>query len=175
MSIEQLVQAAAEFPPEPFVPVTVKPDKPFNKMSGKERRKFLADREYEEKLLIELAGKLHGVYCEVCNQCENEGKNLIRCVDCSCVFCTSCMLECDLTCDPKNYRCPACTFKKEKTKSGEAFEEPQCHMCFQKGGWLRKGFAQPVNKKSFFRNNPAEFAKTLFAKEVLWCHSLCTM
>jgi hypothetical protein len=177
VSIDQLVRSAEEFPPEPIPEPLVKkvrPTKVFNKMSGKERHKFLADPEYEQNLLAELSKKLHGVHCEVCHQFEEDGKDLTRCASCNVVFCASCVLPCDVDCDAKDYKCRACVYVKEKEKAREDFEEPQCSLCFQKGGWLRVGYANPVNRKSFWKQNQEEFAKTLFAKD-FWCHALCTM
>jgi mono/diheme cytochrome c family protein len=177
VSIDQLVRTAEEFPPEPIPePLLdkVKPTKVFNKMSGRERHKFLADPEYEQNLLAELSRKLHGVHCEVCHQFEEDGKNLTRCGSCNVVFCASCVLPCDINCEPRDYKCPACLYVEEKENALEEFEQPQCHMCHQKGGWLRRAYANPVNRKSYWTHNPKEYAKTLFAKD-LWCHALCTM
>jgi len=175
VSIEQLVRSAEEFPPEPYVEsLKARPTKVFNKMTGKERSKFLADPGYEQDLLDELSKKLHGVHCEVCHQFEEDGKNLKKCVGCSVVFCSSCVLPVDVDPDEREYKCPACKYAEEMQKTGGEYEVPQCTMCFQKGGWLREAYAEPVNRKAYWRLNPAEYEETLFAKD-LWCHAICTM
>jgi hypothetical protein len=175
VTIEQLVRSAEEFPPEPYLErIKPRPKKVFMKMNGKERRESLADPEYEKQLLDEISKKLHGRHCEVCHQCEDDGKNLFKCSGCSVVFCQSCVLPDDVDPDEREYRCPACKYVDEKESEGEEYETPQCNMCFQKGGWLRKAYAEPVNRKGYWRNNPEEFEKTLFGKD-LWCHAICTM
>lgn len=175
VSIEQLVRSAEAFPPEPYVePIKVRPNKVFNKMTGSERRKFLANPQYEQDLLDELSKKLHGVHCEVCHQFEEDGRNLKKCVGCSVVFCSSCVLPADIDPDEREYRCPACKYIEEMEKTGEEYEQPQCTMCFQRGGWLREAYAEPVNRKTYWRQHPEEYEATLFAKD-LWCHALCTM
>lgn len=175
--IEQLVRSAEEFPPEPYLErIRERPKKTFNKMSAGERRKFLADPEYEQQLLDEISRKLHGVHCEVCYQFEEGGRNLKKCTGCGVVFCESCVIPGGVDVDPDEaeYRCSACKYVAEMEKEGSEYQVPQCLMCNQKGGWLRKAYADPVNRKSYWKHNPEELRETLFAKD-LWCHAVCTM
>jgi hypothetical protein len=136
----------------------------------------LADPEYEQQLLDEISRKLHGVHCEVCYQFEEGGRNLKKCTGCGVVFCESCVIPGGVDVDPDEaeYRCPACKHIAEMEKEGSEYQVPQCLMCNQKGGWLRKAYADPVNRKSYWKHNPEELRETLFAKD-LWCHAVCTM
>mmetsp|Transcript_3140 Transcript_3140/g.4504 ORF Transcript_3140/g.4504 Transcript_3140/m.4504 type:complete len:1211 (+) Transcript_3140:297-3929(+) len=173
--IDQLIRAAEEFPPEPEIPPP-KPRPPkFIKMTGKERRQWLDDPEYEADFLELLRReKFYGVKCEVCNQLGDDSGMMTRCVGCDVVFCDACKYDCDGAVKGKDYLCAACKYVQEKEEKNEEFSRPQCHMCFQPGGWMRGGFAKPVNKKGHWSKNPKEYAKSLFAKD-LWCHAVCTL
>jgi hypothetical protein len=176
ISIESLVQAAKEFPPDekpasrPILP------KPFDTATGLERKLLLLNRSYENALMHELTRKrINGVRCEVCDQDVTENLKLKkRCRDCGVVFCGDCSLRIDDEDERPNYRCTACTYVITKTKSGERFDPPKCVACCQKGGWLRIAKATCVKKGTWKRNNPRQFQSTFFAKDN-WCHSICAM
>jgi hypothetical protein len=174
VAIDQLVRAAREFPQEAKPPPPPeKPDKLFIKMSGDERKKFLADREFESAVVEVLKNKLHGVHCEVCLQCEDDGKNLIKCSSCQAVFCSSCKVAPEDDSQGRDFQCVACRYVASKKKEGEECVRPSCAFCFQPGGCLRPGHATPLTKK-FFRKPGADFENTYFAKP-FWCHTLCTL
>lgn len=168
--VDILILAARKFPPEPKPPP---PPKPFNTLTGSERKELLADPNYERALISELLlKKFFGVRCEVCDVIDEDSKNLTRCVGCNVVFCSSCKLDLDDT--KSGYKCPSCTFVERKEKAGEAFETPQCCTCYQVGGFLREGIANPVNRKSYWKTNLKEFEKSVFGKQ-LWVHALCAL
>lgn len=172
ISVDSLVQAAKEFPPEPPLPLPPIPPKPFNTATGEERNRLLMNKSYETELLIELTEKrLVGVKCEVCDL-EVDHKNRSRCMKCNVVCCIDCSLK-DIDGTEENFRCAACLFKMQKEKAHEDFEAPQCLACYQKGGWLRSAYAKPINRKSW-NGRRKEFAKTFFAKP-LWVHSTCVL
>jgi len=168
--VEKLVLAAKEFPPEPKPPPA---PKPFNTLTGPERKELLADPAYESALITELLTKrFYGIRCEVCDHVEEESKNLTRCVGCNIVFCRACKLPSDEM--RGSYRCPSCLYIEKKDKAGEETETPKCCACYQKGGFLREAFALPVNKKSYWKARPKEFEKSLFGQD-LWIHSVCAL
>mmetsp|Transcript_8747 Transcript_8747/g.13417 ORF Transcript_8747/g.13417 Transcript_8747/m.13417 type:complete len:850 (+) Transcript_8747:51-2600(+) len=173
--IDQLIRAAEEFPPEPEIPPP-KPRPPkFIKMTGKERRQWLGDPEYEAEFLENLRReKFYGVKCEVCYQLGDDSGMMTRCVGCDVVFCDACKYEGDGIVKGKDYLCKACQYvqEKEEETNNHDFTLPQCHMCFQPGGWMRKSFANPVNKKSI--KHMKELTNTYFSKD-LWSHALCTL
>ena len=175
-TLEQLVMWAKTFPPEPPVEkILPKPcNRPFGKLSGRERREFLSVLENEKALVDDLmTKKLHGVRCEVCHTLEDEGKNLTKCVCCGVVFCDSCKLPFDDDdVEAKQFKCQACKFVEEAKSKQEAVEKPKCVLCFQPGGWLRMARGTPMKKWAC--NRQKEFEKTLFGK-TLWVHSLCAM
>ena len=168
--VANLILAAQELPPEPKPPPA---PRPFNTLTGRERKELLADPTYERALINELLNKkFYGVRCEVCDAIDEDSKNLTRCVGCNVVFCSACKLELD---DIKgSFRCPSCTFIERKERAGEDFETPRCCTCYQKGGFLREAFAKPVNKKSYWKSNVKVFEKSMFGKQ-LWVHSLCAL
>ena len=184
--VHKLVLMSQSFPPEPkldprIIHATYRPDNTFNKLTGKEREKAFANANYEVEVIDEISKKLFGVRCEVCDQWEEDGKNLTRCQSCSVVFCDSCVVEGDQVDVTKRgkYKCAKCSFLQEQKKlkrEGKLTEEvvePSCDVCCQKGGWLRKANAEPVSKKVW--NGRAKLlAKSLFGKQ-LWCHSLCSL
>lgn len=173
--VNQLVQAANQFPVDPMPEPLVKTFKAFNKMSGKERAKALADPEYEEKLLKDLTTKkLAGVRCEVCSLVEDDGKNLSRCNPCGAVVCFSCRLTGEEVSEEKVFTCFGCRYFEQKEREKEEYETPKCHLCVQKGGLLLNSFANPVNRQTYWRNNPKEFEKTIFARK-LWAHATCAL
>jgi hypothetical protein len=149
--------------------------KPFNKLTGKERIRTLADPKYEHDFLVEITTKKSaGVRCEVCDQSEERGGDLIRCPPCGAVVCISCCLPPPEDPDQRMMKCQACRYTEERRKEGTEVEQPQCHLCCQKAGPLLDSFANPVNRASYWKNNPKEFKRTLFAKQ-LWTHALCGM
>jgi hypothetical protein len=174
--IDQLIRAAREFPVEPMPEPAPQPFKPFNKLTGKERAKALADPEYEQNFIEEvLTKKLAGVRCEVCYIVEDDGKNLARCNRCAAVVCCSCRLsDEEISAEQKVFTCFGCRYVEEKEEEGAEFETPQCHLCVEKGGLLLDSFAKPVNRQSHWRNNPKEFEKTIFSKK-LWTHTTCAL
>lgn len=184
--VHKLVMMAQSFPPEPkldprIIYANTKPQKPFNRLTGKERDEALANAHYEQEVLAELQKKLHGVRCEVCDQWEEDGKNLTRCQTCSVVFCDSCVVEGDDVNVERRakYKCMKCRYvseMKKKAREGSVvqWKQPQCDVCCQKGGWLRMGSAEPVSKKTQWKQQPKKFAKSLFGRQ-LWCHCLCSL
>ena len=172
--LEQLIRAAQEFPIEPM-PEPL-PHKPFNKLKGKDRKKALADPKYESQVFEEiLTKKLIGVRCEVCHSLEDDGSKLARCNPCGTVVCVSCrMSDEDISADQRVFRCLACQYSKKKEKEGTEYEKPQCQLCFQKGGSLLPGFANPVNRLSYWKKKPKEFERSLFSKK-LWTHTACAL
>jgi hypothetical protein len=179
--VQKLVLMAKSFPPEPTVDPRLlyankRPDQPFNKLTGQERKGALANPEYERELIAELTKKLQGVRCEVCDQWEEDGKGLTRCRTCSVVFCDSCYVEGDGMIVEKRtqYRCAKCTWLAEMKKHKQEVEEPNCVVCNQKGGWLRKAFAIPISKKTYWNSHKKEREKSLFRRPI-WCHTLCAM
>jgi hypothetical protein len=173
--VDQLVRAAKEFPVEPMPPPPPPVHKPFNKLTGKERIRTLVDPKYEHDFLVEITTKKSaGVRCEVCDQSEERGGDLTRCPPCGAVVCVSCCLPPPEDPDQRMLKCQACKYTEEKRKEGTEVETPQCHLCFQKAGPLLNSFANPVNRASYWKNNPKEFKRTLFAKQ-LWTHALCGM
>lgn len=173
-SIETLVQSAKEFPPEPPPPPLSIEWKPFNTATGEERSHLLRDKSYERSLLLELTlKKVFGVCCEVCDQ-DIDPKLRMRCHTCGVIFCKDCSLaEIDGVDNYGNFKCAACSFVASKEKTGEEYETPQCLVCYQKSGWLRKATAKPfVGKKRARRISYDE--STFFGKQ-LWVHSVCTL
>lgn len=59
------------------------------------------------------------------------------------------------------------------TLTSEGFEKPKCYICYQGGGWLRKGYADPM-KPTAWSKRPQDYKKSLFGK-IIWCHSLCAL
>lgn len=173
LPVDNLIRLAKGFPPEPRPPPTPMAPKPFNIASGEERAQLLLNKSYEQELLLELScKKLFGVRCEVCDQ-DMDPKFRFRCCSCSVVVCADCTLEAERT--EGNYRCAACVFVLSKQKAGEAFDEPRCVACSQKGGWLRPAYAKPISKKSQWNSVKKEvYQKTLFGHE-LWVHGLCQL
>ena len=168
--VEKLILAAQEFPPEPRPPPA---PRPFNTLTGPERKLLLADPDYESALLIELLRKrFYGVRCEICDLVEDESKNLTRCALCNVIFCNACKLGADEM--RGNYRCPGCRYVEAKKKAGENVKTPRCCACFQPGGLLREVVAEPLTRKSWWSKNPKEFQRSMFGRQ-LWVHSLCAL
>lgn len=170
VSVETLIQSAKEFPPEPDLPLPPIAPKPFNTATGEERNRLLLIKEYERELLRELTEKkLFGVRCEVCDQMA-DFKLRARCSDCNIVVCVDCNIK-EIDGADGAFRCAGCSFKFQKKKKGEDFEEPKCVACYQKGGWLKSAFAKPINRKRW-NGRKKEYDRTMFAKQ-LWVHSIC--
>ena len=168
--VEKLILAAQEFPLEPCPPPA---PRPFNQLTGPERKALLADPEYESKLMFELLRKrFYGVRCEVCDTLEEESKNLTRCALCNVVFCNACKLHCDEM--KGNFKCPSCRFVETKRKAGEDVDIPQCSACFQPDGLLRETVAEPLTKVGRWYKYPKELEKSLFRKK-LWIHTVCAL
>ena len=183
--VHKLVMMAQSFPPEPkldprIIYANSRPDKPFNKLTGEERKQAFANAQYEQEVIEEVSKKLFGVRCEVCDQWEEDGRNLTRCHCCGVVFCDSCVVDGDNVAVEKRtkYRCTKCTYQsemKKKKKEGTIteWEEPRCVVCCQKGGWLRRGNAEPVSRKVWVGKSK-QLARSLFGRQ-LWCHCLCAL
>jgi hypothetical protein len=174
--VEQLIRMAKEFPVEPMPEPLPQPHKPFNRLTRKERERALADPKYETDFLEELmTKKFAGVRCEVCFIVEDDGKNLSRCTPCGAVVCVSCRFsDEDIIPEQRQFTCFACRFVEQKEKAKEEYVTPQCHLCYQKGGLLLESFAKPVNRLNYWKQNPKEYKKTIFAKN-LWTHYTCTL
>ena len=171
--VEQLRRFAKEFPPEPKPPPMEVVPKPFNTVGGEERARLLRNDKYEQELLRELTTKkLYGFRCEVCDVCEEEGRNLRRCAGCMAICCVTCVLETEIS--EGTFKCAGCRHIEQKTKAGEKFEKPHCIACCQKDGLLRAAMAQPISKRSFWHHNQKELKKSLFGKPI-FVHSLCTL
>mmetsp|Transcript_18936 Transcript_18936/g.28565 ORF Transcript_18936/g.28565 Transcript_18936/m.28565 type:complete len:1541 (-) Transcript_18936:2566-7188(-) len=168
VTLDQLVIRAQAFPPEPR-----SLNRGFSKLSGSERRLYLADMKNERTLVDEILMKrLQGMNCEVCFALEPEGKNLTRCSECSVVFCDSCSLSFDKQGKDNKFVCQTCHFKREQNPKAST-ENPSCALCVQKGGWLRKARGFPPDFRMIkWKNNSKEYEKTLFGKS-LWVHTLC--
>ena len=186
--VHKLVLMAQSFPPEPkldprIIYANSRPDKPFNKLTGEERKQAFANAHYEQEVIAEVLPRLFGVRCEVCDQWEEDGKNLTRCHCCGVVFCDSCHVEGDNVVAERRtrYKCMKCMYesemkkqKREKGADAEEWEDPQCVICCQYGGWLRKGNAEPVSKKVWASKSKKQYARSLFGHQ-LWCHCLCAL
>jgi hypothetical protein len=171
-SVEALIQVAKEFPPEPIIPPSPIPPKPFNTATGSERDLLLMNRAYENELLVELTTKkIFGMRCEVCDQ-EVETRRRAKCVLCSVVFCEDCKLDCEDV--EGSFKCEACCYNAAKEKCKESGPAPQCIACNMKGGLLRKGEARPVYKKRYWKAHKKAFESTLFSQQ-LWVHSVCAL
>jgi len=174
MSVEQLIELAKAIPNDPMPEPPPPPRKPFNKMNGKERAVALRDPDYETQFLDEILKKrFAGNRCEVCFTQEHDGNNLARCSDCLSVICSACRLteKGEVNPDQKNFKCASCRFVREKRKANEEYRTPECLMCNQKTGLLLKSFANS-NKMTMWKNNPEEYQRTYFAREI-WSHYTC--
>jgi len=167
--VEELVSAAKEFPLEPMPPPLIQNLRPYNKLTGEERKMALSVREYEDKYMTEiLRKKLSGVRCEVCDVVEDiHGRNLCRCDVCGSVICHTCELFTD-TPGQSRFRCYGCRSRLEN----ENDTEPQCSLCNQKGGLLVKTTSAPMVHQNKWDRNPREFEKSLFTT-ARWVHILC--
>ena len=173
--VEQLIKEAKKFNVDPMPPPLLKDLKPFNKLTGEERKIALANKEYENDFMNEiLSTKFQGVRCEVCyNKEDINGKNLSRCVDCGSVICFGCNMQVD-TSNQRSFQCQSCQFLAERNNEVvETNEErPSCSLCNQKGGLLMKSTSAPILKQSFWKNNPHLYKKSLFTK-AKWAHIIC--
>lgn len=173
--VEDLMAMAKELPDDPMPEPPPEPLKPFNKLTGKERRRALADLEYEKQFMDELLTKrFAGLRCEVCWALEDDGKGLARCTDCESVICCSCRYsdQGEVNPEQKQFRCFSCRYVRDKTKANEPFEPPKCHLCNQNYGLLLESYANPVNRLSHWKNNEKEFKRSIFARK-LWTHYSC--
>jgi hypothetical protein len=175
VSIEELICAAKEFPEEPMPEAPPPRNRVFNKLSGAERARALANPEYEQAILEELlTKKFAGVRCECCD-IEDNGIGLQRCSSCWNTVCTSCRLtEDDNSAEQKYFTCFSCQYIQENTKEGKEFEHPRCGLCSQNGGLLLNGIAKPVGRLSYWKQNPKLFEKSIFGKK-LWTHYTCAL
>lgn len=161
-------ECPAEAPPTalPFVPI------PFNTANGQERKILIANKDYENELLIELTTKkFFGVRCEVCDQNEDNGVSFTRCISCAVIFCGHCKLEVDGK--ETHYKCMKCVHLDELKRTEQEVIVPTCQACYKPNGWLRKGFAKST-KKAFKNTKSEEYKQSLFA-QTHWCHSLCAL
>ncbi|GAX25359.1 protein Jade-1 [Fistulifera solaris] len=172
LSVEKLALLAKEFPPEPQPPPADVVPRPFNTIGGEEREMLLRNEEYERALLVELTTKrLNGYRCEVCDTLEVDGKNMLRCPSCLTICCVSCRFDSDDS-DSSGYKCQSCRFLEKAKKTDEGSEVPACLLCCQKGGVLRPACAKTIGRKSYWKNNPDEYQKSFFGKNI-WVHSVC--
>jgi hypothetical protein len=171
LSVEELIKEAQKFPPDPKPPPEAKP---FNVLTGEERKVLLADATYENALMSELLmKKFYGVRCEVCDRVEDDSKNLTRCFGCNVIFCNACKL---LTDDMRgNYRCPSCLYIEKNEKEIFEIGKPKCCACYQGGGFLREAFAEPFNKKYYWKNLPDDRKRTYLFYRQIWIHSVCAL
>ena len=166
-------EALAESIPDSLVPRF----KPFDQLAGKERAEALSNSEYEQCFIKEvLTKKFDGVRCEVCNMTEEEVRTLARCDPCGAFVCFQCRIGDQVVVPGNNrvFRCFGCRFHEEKKEEDIGCSEPKCHLCVQKGGVLLPSFAKPVNRLPYWKNNPEEFKKTIFAKQ-RWAHTICAL
>ncbi|KAL3922397.1 MAG: hypothetical protein SGILL_002227 [Bacillariaceae sp.] len=169
--VESLINAAKEFPVEPMPPPRMEVLKPFNKLTGSERKEAFNVRSYEEQFIEEILTKRKaGARCEVCDGVEDDGKNMARCMDCGCMVCVSCQTldDAEMT-EQKSFRCYGCRY--EKSNDDDANETPQCSLCHQKGGLLLHAKAKPLSRKSFSKES--ELKRSLFGR-TRFAHILCT-
>ncbi len=171
LTVEKLTLLAKEFPPEPQPPPVDVVPRPFNTIGGDEREMLLQNEEYERALLVELTTKrLNGYRCEVCDTVEVDGKNMLRCPSCLTICCVSCKFDSDDS--DSGYKCQSCRYLEKNKKSDEESEVPACLLCCQKGGVLRPATAKTIGRKSYWKNNPDEYHKSFFGKNI-WVHSVC--
>jgi hypothetical protein len=173
--VEFLVDAAREFPEESLPDPRPDTLKPFNKLTASERKVALSQRSYEDKFFEEiLTKKLAGVRCEVCDTVEEDGKNLSRCVGCGCVVCFACQLveDADMQ-EQRHFKCYACLTKSSNASNeADSTVRPQCIMCQQKGGLLLAATANPISRRSYWKQNPKELKRSLFGT-TCFAHALC--
>jgi hypothetical protein len=171
LSVEELIKEAQKFPPDPKPPPEAKP---FNVLTGEERKMLLADSTYENALISELlTKKFFGVRCEVCDRVEDDSKNLTRCFGCNVIFCNACKLLTDQM--RGNYRCPSCLYIEKNDKEVSEFGKPKCCACYEVGGFLREAFAEPFNKKYYWKNLPDERKRSFLFYRQIWIHSVCAL
>lgn len=177
LSKEQLKAAANTFPPEARRPP---PPDAFDRLSGKDRVKFWADKTRQKQMIERLTGMVEGARCAVCNiidptdQFDASGRSrnrLAKCTCCGVVVHRACYMGPPPRSE-KEFVCQACQYVAEE-KDKEKCEPPQCHMCNMKGGVLRKAYAIPGSKKRF-KGDQKRFEQTLFGKQI-WCHTICAM
>lgn len=174
--IERIMEEANELPDDPMPEPPPEPHKPFNKLTGKERKRALADPEYENEFLDEILTKrFAGMRCEVCWTLEDDGKNLARCKDCQCVICCFCRYsDAEVTPEQKYFKCFSCRYVIEKEKAKEEYTDPQCQFCNQNFGLLLASYANPVNRLTYWKKNEKEYNKTLYSRK-LWSHYTCAL
>ena len=165
-SVDQLVEAARRFPPEPRPPPR---RRPFGQVRGPDRKALLALPDYENQLLTEILSKrYYGVACEICDEIDDEGSHA-RCKVCRAAFCFSCRTNNEKIVKG-SFQCRGCAHASTSTEEEAA--SPQCLACFEKGGILLPSFAEPRTKKKFWKDNPEQTSDTLFGKKQ-WIHTLC--
>ncbi|KAG7344241.1 PHD-finger domain containing protein [Nitzschia inconspicua] len=175
LSVEFLINSAKEFPIDPMPEPRIETFKPFNKLTGSERKEALRLRSYEDEFIKEiLTKKLAGVRCEVCDGMEDDAKSLARCTECGCVVCFACqMIEDSEMQEQRNFVCYGCLSVSGKSTNEEDAEmAPQCSLCHQKGGLLLRATASPISKKSYWKQYPKEYKRSLFGS-TRFAHALC--
>ena len=186
-SISDLVKLSESFPPEPIPEPPMPHVDEFNSLSKEEREKWMnhPSGKFEKEMLQVFMRRISGAICQVCNVQHTGGgagsasaDGLIRCSVCHITTHAECYngssentSRLRHASSNGRYVCDACSYVKMKEKANEQFEVPQCNMCNMKNGALKKAFAIPISKK-MRKNNPSQYAKTLFGKQI-WCHSLC--
>jgi hypothetical protein len=173
--VEFLINAAKEFPVEPVPPPQMETLKPFNKLTGYERKQAFGVRSYEEQFIEEILTKRKaGARCEVCDGVEDDGKNLTRCVECGCMICLSCQTldNPDIT-EQRSFKCYSCRFLSKKSSEENDDVIPQCSLCHQKGGLLLHATADPISRRGYWKSNQIELNRSLFGT-TRFAHMLCT-
>ena len=168
VSVDYLMKAANEFPPEQL---SLRPNKPFTALTASERKLALLDNDYEQELIIEvMTKKICGFHCEVCDAVDENGKESARCSGCNAVVCLGCQFIDDPDMLSERYfKCIGC----RSASSGEdPPTRPQCSLCNQKGGLLAWASANPINKKTYRKNNPKGSKKSVF-DNTKHAHLLC--
>ncbi|CAB9514838.1 Protein Jade [Seminavis robusta] len=142
----------------------------FASLSSQKQKEMLCDSNGEQAFLQEMQSCLAGARCDVCDV--DYGEELQRCLSCRALLCQYCTETSESNyLQTEGFRCGGCNFMAKQAKETKSPTNPQCSVCFQKHGWLRKAKADPMpNKLKTLKKKG--FEGTLFAKE-LWCHTLC--
>eukprot|EP00581_Thalassiosira_minuscula_P002256 CAMPEP_0183744812 /NCGR_PEP_ID=MMETSP0737-20130205/65920_1 /TAXON_ID=385413 /ORGANISM="Thalassiosira miniscula, Strain CCMP1093" /LENGTH=2099 /DNA_ID=CAMNT_0025980465 /DNA_START=245 /DNA_END=6544 /DNA_ORIENTATION=- len=167
LTAEQLVAIAESYPPEPL------PIKPFNKLTGAERKEYWSDPENLVEFFEKVMSDIEGAKCAVCEGPADPSVDK-RCDKCGVLSHADC-------CDPargERSTCLTCRFVEENANSLRHFEEPRCHMCSHptaSGGPLLRTFAKPTSMKVWKGSGSTlRFQKSIFGKDK-FCHAICGM
>ena len=164
ITVDQLVAIAKSYPPEPL------PQKPFNKMTGKERKEYWSDRDNLADFFDKVMPSLTGAKCAVCEGPADTSVDS-RCSKCGIFFHAGCVDSFE-NLERNKGMCSACRFTEE-CEGSDDYEAPHCHMCNQSGGPLVRTFAKPVSMKKW-KTNTSHWRRSLFGINK-FCHVLCGM